>query len=98
MTATEKVKIEFMMIKSVDRIATKNGLKYRDFVIMVLNLAECLIRFCVREGIPGCKRNSRKVKNIVKQTFIDFANRSKDEKGWWLKDDKEDEHNEGEKE
>ena len=90
MKATEKEKISIQMIKAVDRIATKNELKRSDYVKMVLGLAECIVRFCVREGVAGCKKNSRKVTKITRETFIAFIERDYKDDSWWLKDDEED--------
>ncbi len=94
MTANEKEKIVSKMIKSVDKIAVKNHLSYRDFSIMVLNLAESIVRFCFREGVEGCKKNSRKVNKLTAQTFIEYANRDTKDDHWWLKDDEDNEKSE----
>ena len=89
MTASEKEKICIKMIKSVDKIAVKNHLSYRDLAIMVLNIAECFVRFCIREGMEGCKKNSRKVNKMTVQTYTEYANRDTKDDSWWLKDDED---------
>lgn len=89
MTASEKEKIVSKMIKSVDKIAVKNHLSYRDLAIMVLNLAESIVRFCIREGVEGCKKNSRKLNKLTIETFTEYANRDTKNDSWWLKDDED---------
>ena len=65
MTANEKDKIMFKMIKSVYRIAEKHELKYKDLVIMALGIAESIVRYTLRECVEGCKKNSRKVNKLT---------------------------------
>ena len=93
MTALEKQKLSNLMAKRITRFINKNcsGVPYRDFIIMVLNQAEVLVRFCVRESIDGCKKNSRKADKVTREMFRSFANVPEKE---WLemltfKDDEE---------
>lgn len=89
MTAKEKEQIQTWMIKSVFKIAEGRELKYKDLVIMVLNLAACVMRYCFREGVEGCKKNSRKLNKLTIQTFTEYANRDMRDDSWWLKDDED---------
>ena len=93
MKAIEKNLIQLKLMKTILKFIDKNakGLPYRDFIAILFAVTNSLVRFCLREGRPDLKRNSRKIKREADELFRAWADASDQErsKALTFKDDEE---------
>ena len=59
MTAKEKMALQLKLSKMIGTFLEKHEFKRKDVIIMLLGITYAWVRLCVREGVPGCKKNSR---------------------------------------
>lgn len=72
MTKYEKEIVSTGCVKRIITYMQKYNPNYSDVLIMIMNAAYCITRFCIREGIPGCKKNSRKTSRLTHEAFISY--------------------------
>ena len=92
MTKEEKLSVNIQCVRSVLSYMNKLNLGYNDMRKIIMHAAYCIVRFCVREGTPGCKKNSRKTSRLTRETFISYLDWTENVKPelageWEFKDD-----------
>ena len=73
-TKEEKLRLQERLAHYCFNKFAAAGLSYRDGVIIILSIAYVFVRFCVREGLPDGKRNSRRVAKYTRtiiEAFLD---------------------------
>ena len=73
MTAKEKMGLQLQLSKMIGTFLEKHEFKRKDVIIMLLGITYAWVRFCVREGVPGCKKNSRKCAKVTRMYFEQYA-------------------------
>ena len=73
MTVKEKMDLQLKLSKMIGTFLEKHEFQYKDVIIMLLGITYAWVRFCVREGVPGCKKNSRKCDRLTRMYFEQYA-------------------------
>ena len=90
MKAREKVNVITSLVKVWDKVLRYHEMKYSDAIRVVMGAAYSLIRYCVRMGYPGCKKNSRKADRVTIELMRKYVSPDRDEQEWTLNDDEDD--------
>ena len=73
MTAKEKLDLQLVLSKMIGAFLSKHEFQYKDVIIMLFSITYSWVRFCIREGVPGCKRNSRKCAKWTRMYFEEYV-------------------------
>ena len=82
MTAIEKMKLCDKLGKAHVKFLNNlpDGTLYADIARMILREAFAIVKFCVREGYEGCKKNSRKADKVTREYFRRIADMTREER------------------
>ena len=73
MTAKEKMDLQLKLSKMIGTFLEKHEFQRKDVIIMLLGITYAWVRFCVREGVPGCKKDSRKSRKFTRMYFEEYV-------------------------
>ena len=73
MTAKEKMDLQLKLSKMIGTFLEKHEFQYKDVIIMIFGITYAWVRLCVREGVPGCKKNSCKCAKLTRMYFEQYT-------------------------
>ena len=73
MTAKEKMDLQLKLSKMIGTFLEKHEFQYKDVIIMLFGITYAWVRLCVREGVPGCKKNSRLCTKVTRMYFEEYV-------------------------
>ena len=77
MTAKEKMDLQLKLSKMIGTFLEKHEFQYKDVIIMLFGITYAWVRLCVREGVPGCKKNLYQCAKWTRMYFEEYV-RSRD--------------------
>ena len=72
MTAKEKMDLQLKLSKMIGTFLEKHEFQRKDVIIMLFGITHAWVRFCIREGVRGCKKNSRKCARLTRMYFDEY--------------------------
>ena len=73
MTAKEKMALQLKLSKMIGTFVEKHEFKRKDVITMLFGITYAWVRFCVREGVVGCRKNSRKCARLTRMYFEEYV-------------------------
>ena len=73
MTAKEKMDLQLKLSKMIGTFLEKHEFQYKDVIIMLFGITYAWVRLCVREGVPGCKKNLYQCAKWTRMYFEEYA-------------------------
>ena len=65
--------LQLKLSKMIGTFLEKHEFQYKDVIIMLFGITYAWVRLCVREGVPDCKKNSRKCARLTRMYFEEYA-------------------------
>ena len=73
MTAKEKMDLQLKLSKMIGTFLEKHELQYKDVIIMLFGITYAWVQLCIREGVRGCKKNSRRCARLTGLYFDEYV-------------------------
>ena len=64
--------LQLKLSKMIGTFLEKHEFQRKDVIIMLLGITYAWVRFCVREGVPDCKKNSRLCAMFTRMYFEQY--------------------------
>ena len=65
--------LQLKLSKMIGTFLEKHEFQRKDVIIMLFGITYAWVRLCVREGVPGCKKNNRKCAKLTRMYFEEYV-------------------------
>ena len=73
MTAKEKMDLQLKLSKMIGTFLEKHEFQRKDVIIMLFGITYAWVRLCIREGVVGCRKNSRLCAKVTRMYFEEYV-------------------------